>query len=219
MPPSRCSSSSNSRSERSSRSRSASLFLLCLQLICHRLMSALLGGGPHHARYSFGHLLPLRFFDQELLPAFIRQAVILEFPIAIRGRFPFGDNPSPFLQAVQGGIERPVLHLQEFIRGPLNVLPDLVTVSRSVEKRPQNEHVERSLEDPDPLLRLLRHRRHSTLNQATMVDTRLSVVERDIRIGNDQSAWDVEISAKACSPRPQPPQAAWRAELASNLVR
>src|SRR5580692_10323131 len=175
MPPSRCSSSSNYRAERNSRCRTASLFL-----ICHHFMSALLGGGPHHARYSFGHLLPLRFFDQELLPAFIRQAVILEFPIAIRSRFPFGDNPSPLLQAMQGGIERPVLHLQEFIRGPLNVLPDLVTVSRSVEKRPQNEHVERSLEDPDPLLRLLRHRRHSTLNQVTMVDTRLSVVKRDI---------------------------------------
>jgi hypothetical protein len=35
---------------------------------------------------------------------------------------------------MQRGIERAVLHLQEFIRGPLNVLPDLVTVSRSVEK-------------------------------------------------------------------------------------
>ena len=65
-PPSRCSSSSNSRSERSSRSRSASLFLLC-----HQFMSALLGGGPHDARDSFGHLLPVRFFGQQLLPAFI----------------------------------------------------------------------------------------------------------------------------------------------------
>src|SRR5580658_10145589 len=51
MPPSRCSSSSKSRSERSSRSRSASLFL-----ICHQLMSVLLGGRPHHARQSCGHL-------------------------------------------------------------------------------------------------------------------------------------------------------------------
>jgi hypothetical protein len=69
-----------------------------------------------------------------------------------------------------------VLHLQEFIRSPLNVFPDLVTVSRSVEKRPQDEHVERTLEEPDPLLRLLRHRRHSTLNLPTMVDARLSIV-------------------------------------------
>src|SRR5580692_10855684 len=95
MPPSRCSSSSNSRSERSSRSRSASLFL-----ICHHFMSVLLGGRPHHARQSFGHLRPLRFFDQQLLPAF-SQAVLC----------------------------------------------------------------------------FLRHRRRSTLNPATMVDTRLSIVK------------------------------------------
>jgi hypothetical protein len=65
---------------------------------------------------------------------------------------------------MQRGIEGAVLHLQEFIRGPLNVLPDLVTVSRSIEKGPQDEHVKRSLEEPDPLLCLLRHRRRSTLN-------------------------------------------------------
>jgi hypothetical protein len=78
---------------------------------------------------------------------------------------------------MQRGIERTVLHLQEFIRGPLNVLPDLVTVSRSIEKRPQDEHVKRSLEKPDPLLCLFRHRRHSTLNLTMMVDIRLSIVK------------------------------------------
>jgi len=77
---------------------------------------------------------------------------------------------------MQRGVERAVLQLQEFIRSPLNVLSDLVTVSRPIEKRPQDEHVQRSLEDPDPLLRLLRHRRYSTLNLATMVDARLSIV-------------------------------------------
>jgi hypothetical protein len=77
---------------------------------------------------------------------------------------------------MQRGVQRAVLHLQEFIRSPLNVLPDLVTVSRSIEKRPQDEHVERSLEKTRPPLRLLSHRRHSTLVPALMVDTRLSVV-------------------------------------------
>src|SRR6266481_1741084 len=125
MPPSRCSSSSNSRSERSSCSRSASLFL-----ICHHFISALLDGGPHHARHSFGHLLPLRFFDQELFPAFISQPVVFEFPISVRRGLPFGNDPPSSLQAMQRGVERAVLHLQKFIRGPLNVLPNLVTVSR-----------------------------------------------------------------------------------------
>jgi hypothetical protein len=139
-------------------------------------MSTLLGGGPQHASYGFGHLLPLRFFHDQLLPAFFRQAVVLEFSISIRRSFPFGDDPSALFQTMQGGIERAVLHVQEFISRPLNVLPDLVTVSRSIEKRPQDEHVQRSLEEPGPLLRLLCHRRRSTLNLATMVDTRLSIV-------------------------------------------
>src|ERR1700680_3823485 len=91
MPPSRCSSSSNSRSERSSRSRSASLFLLC-----HQFMSLLLGGGPHHARYSFGHLLPLRFLGQELLPAFTSKPVVFEFPISVPAQYPIGTRPILF---------------------------------------------------------------------------------------------------------------------------
>jgi len=70
-----------------------------------------------------------------------------------------------------------VLHLQEFIRGPLDVLANLVTVSRSIEKRPQDKHVERSLQEPDPLLRLFLNRRHSALDLAMMVDIRLSVVK------------------------------------------
>jgi hypothetical protein len=115
-------------------------------------MSVLLGGGPHHARHSFGHLLPLRFFDQKLPPAFISQAVVFEFPISIRRSLPFGDDPPSSLQAMQRRIERTVLHLQEFVRGPLNMFPDLVTVSWPIEKGPQDEHVKRSLEETDPLL-------------------------------------------------------------------
>src|SRR5260370_2336479 len=134
MPHSRCSSSSNSSAERSSRSRSASLVLSC-----HHFMSALLGGGPHHARHGFGHLLPLRFFDQELLPAFISQAVVFEFPISVRRSLPFGDDPPSSLQAMQRGLEGAVHHLQEFLLRPLNRLPDPLTVSRSIQKWLQAE--------------------------------------------------------------------------------
>src|SRR5258708_32287302 len=108
---------------------------------------------------------------------------MFDFPMAIGSRLQFGDNPSPLLQTMQGGVERAVLHLQEFIRSPLNVLPDLVTVSRSVEKRPQDEHVKRSLEETDPLLRLLRHRRHSTPILPTMEAIRLSFVHGRRRDG------------------------------------
>jgi hypothetical protein len=83
---------------------------------------------------------------------------------------------------MQGGIERSVLHLQKLVCASLNVFSDLVAVSRPIEKRPQDEHVKRSLEEPDPLLRLLRYRRHSTLNLAAMVGLRLSVVNDEIAL-------------------------------------
>jgi hypothetical protein len=79
---------------------------------------------------------------------------------------------------VQRGIERAVVHLQEFIRGLLNVLPDLVAMSGSIQEGSQNEHVKRSLKKTDPLLCFFRHGRHSTLNLTMMVDIRLSIVKR-----------------------------------------
>src|SRR3984885_10156490 len=172
MPRSHCSSSSRSRSDLSSRSRSAFRFL-----ICHHRISTLLSRGPHHQPDSFGHLLPLGFFDHKLLLTLICQSVVLEFPISIRSRFPFSTHPSSLLQTMQRGIERTVLHLQEVIRRPLNVLSDLMTMCRSMQKRSQDEHVESPLEKSGSLLYLFRHRRQSTLSLTTMVDTRQSNVK------------------------------------------
>src|SRR5580658_2805767 len=84
-PRSRCSSSSRSRSDWSSRSRSALRFFNC-----HHFISTLLGGGPHHARHSFGHLLPLRFFDHKLLLAFFGQSVVFELAVSVRCGLPLG---------------------------------------------------------------------------------------------------------------------------------
>ena len=70
-----------------------------------------------------------------------------------------------------------MLHLQEVIRGPLNVLIALMTVSRSIEKRPKDEHVEDSLKEPAPLRCAFLHRRHSTVDLLAMVDIRLSIVK------------------------------------------
>jgi hypothetical protein len=78
---------------------------------------------------------------------------------------------------MQRRIERTVLHLKEIVRCPLNVFADLMTVSRAIEEGPQYEHVQGPLEKSDPLLCLSCHRRHSTLNLAMMVDTRLSIVK------------------------------------------
>ena len=64
---------------------------------------------------------------------------------------------------MQGRVERPVLHLQKVVRRPLNMLADLVAVSRSVEQRAQNEHVQRALQQIGALLWLFCHGRQSTL--------------------------------------------------------
>jgi hypothetical protein len=90
-----------------------------------------------------------------------------------------------------------VLHLQEFIRGPLNLLPDLVTVSRSIEKRSQDEHVKRSLEEPNPLPCLFRHRRHSTFNLRVMVAIRLSIVK-----GAAECGFSIDDFRATCIRRP-----------------
>jgi len=78
---------------------------------------------------------------------------------------------------MQRGIEGTVLHLQKFICSSLNMLADLMTVSRAMEEGPQYEHVQGSLKKSDPRLCLFLHRRHSTLNLTMMVDIRLSIVK------------------------------------------
>ena len=159
MPRSRCSSSSSSRSDCSSRCKSASRFP-----ICHHFISALLSCGPHHPRHSFCHLPPLRFFDDKLFPSLIRKPVVLELPIPIWGRLPFGRDPSPSFQSVQRGVKRAVLHLEKIIRGSLNMLANLVAVSRTIKKSSQDQHVKGALKKVRAFPCLFSHGRHSTIN-------------------------------------------------------
>jgi uncharacterized heparinase superfamily protein len=70
-----------------------------------------------------------------------------------------------------------VLHLQEIVRGPLDMLADLMTMRGSIKKRSQDEHVKRALEQARPLLCSFLHGRQSTLQFRGMVDVRPSVVK------------------------------------------
>jgi hypothetical protein len=124
--------------------------------------SALLGRRPHHARHSFRHLFPLRFFDHELLLAFFCQSVVFEFSVSVGRRLPLGHDPSSFLETMKRGIERAVLHLEKIVSSSLDVLANLMSMGRSIKKSPQDEHVERALEQARPLLCLFCHGRHST---------------------------------------------------------
>jgi hypothetical protein len=58
-----------------------------------------------------------------------------------------------------------MLHLQKIVGGALDVFSDLMAVSWSVEKGPQNKHVQSSLEKPVAFLCLLFDGRHSTLDK------------------------------------------------------
>ena len=72
-----------------------------------------------------------------------------------------------------------MLHLQEVVGGPLNVLADLVAVSRAIKKGSQDEHVQRALKKARARLCLFGHGRQSTLDLEAMVDVRLSFVKTD----------------------------------------
>jgi len=56
------------------------------------------------------------------------------------------------------------LHLEEVIRGALNVLAYLMSVRWTVKERPEDEHIERALENGGTLLSLFVSGSHSTLN-------------------------------------------------------
>jgi hypothetical protein len=106
----------------------------------------------------------LKFFDDQLFSSLIRKPVVLEFPIPIGSHLPFRSDPSSVLQPVQRGVERAVLHLQKIIRGPLNVLADLVAMSRAIKKSSQDQHVKGALKKVCAFRPLFSHGRHSTIN-------------------------------------------------------
>jgi len=65
---------------------------------------------------------------------------------------------------MQRGVERTVLHLQVVIGAALNVLADLVSMSRAPGKRAQEKHVKRAQEEIRARLCFFWHGRRSTLS-------------------------------------------------------
>ena len=61
--------------------------------------------GPHYARHSFGHLLPLRIFDHEFFATIFCEPVILGLTIANRPRGPLENHPAPLLHPMSRRIE------------------------------------------------------------------------------------------------------------------
>jgi hypothetical protein len=65
---------------------------------------------------------------------------------------------------VQRGIKRAVLRLEKIIRGPLNMLADLVAMSRTIKKSSQDQHVKGALKKVRVFRCLFGHGRHLTIN-------------------------------------------------------
>jgi hypothetical protein len=59
-----------------------------------------------------------------------------------------------------------VLHLEKIVRGALNMLADLVTVSRTIKKSSQDQHVKGALQKVRAFRCPFSHGRHSTINEA-----------------------------------------------------
>jgi hypothetical protein len=102
------------------------------------------------------------------------------------------------LKPMQSRIERAMLHLKEVVRGPLNVFAYLMTVPRTIEKRPKNKHVQRVLENASLLCPFF-DRRHPTLdrcdgrlptNEPSRTDSQDGPVDnfRPMRVSNLESA-------------------------------
>jgi len=70
-----------------------------------------------------------------------------------------------------------MLHLQKIVCRSLDMFSDVVPVRGPMEERPQDEHVQCALQNCRSRLCLFRHSRYSTLDLATIVDMRLSVVK------------------------------------------
>jgi hypothetical protein len=94
--------------------------------------------------------LPIGGFGLQLFLASRSERVELGLAAGFAFR-PFGPDPALLLKAMEGRIERALLHLQHFARHLLNTLGDGPAVHGFGEKSPQDEKVERTL---DKIIRL-----------------------------------------------------------------
>ena len=105
---------------------------------------------PHDSRNCARHLFPLRLFGGKLFLAWRCEPIVLKFALQIFARrLPLRRDPSFPFETVKGWIERPVLDLQHVFPSPLNMLRDLMTMSRAKQQRAQDQHVQGSLQEFD----------------------------------------------------------------------
>ena len=129
----------------------------------------------HHAADGVHQLAPPRFFANELLLAFGREAIELRALVGL-AHTPLGLQPSALHEALQRGIERAGFDLEQVIRLRPDRLADAVAVLGPPLQGAENEHVEGALEQLQaPVVGVLGHSRR----QSTALDVgRLRLVPR-----------------------------------------
>src|SRR2546425_2779748 len=90
--------------------------------------------------------VPAFLLDGQLLPACPRQGIELGFTAGFR-RAPFRLQPASLFEAVQGGVERSLVHLYGFPGDLLDSLRNRIPMSGLEREDLQNQHVERALRD------------------------------------------------------------------------
>src|SRR5580704_12787961 len=98
--------------------------------------------------HGAGERLPLRLFADQLFPPERREAIVAG-ALAFVGQLPGGRNPAPRLEPMDGRVQRTGLDLQQVFGGPLNVFCDGVPVTGSCQQRPEDQQVERALQELD----------------------------------------------------------------------
>src|SRR5262245_37661683 len=89
---------------------------------------------------------PFRVLARQPFLSCRRQPVVLRFSIAVRHLRPAGGDPAAFLQTMERGVQRAVIHTQDVLGGPLDMRGDRMAMERAKEQRAQHEHVKRALE-------------------------------------------------------------------------
>src|SRR5688572_4656462 len=108
-------------------------------------------GGVHDATDGVHHLRPSVTLARQLRLAHRRQAVILRSLVGL-AHVPLRFQPPALLQAVQCGIEGPCFNLEQVIGLRADRLSDAVPMLRAPLESPQDQHVERALEQVQALV-------------------------------------------------------------------
>lgn len=99
-----------------------------------------------HELDGAGEVPPACDFGGQCAGAGRGQLIVLRLAVVLRGA-PIAPDQPPFLEAVQGGIERSLPDLQRVTRELLNALAYSPPVQGGERERLENEEVERPLQD------------------------------------------------------------------------